>query len=177
MRHLFIAFIVLLVALSADALACPEQGETKRIAPSTGDVVLAFGQQAHPILQVPKFHPGVDYAAFLGDLVRAAGAGEVIFANRDGEFGNTVAVMHGGGVETRYGHLSRIAVAVGDCVSAGTIIGSAGSTGLSASPRGTLRSAEEWETSRSTDLRPVGWSSYVATHHICRHCRCPRPRR
>lgn len=76
----------------------------------------------------------MDYAASLGDLVRAAGAGEVIFANRDGEFGNTVVVMHGGGVETRYGHLSRIAVAVGDCVSAGTIIGFAGSTGLSASP-------------------------------------------
>src|SRR5262249_61796930 len=108
MRHLFIAFIVLLVALSADALACPEQGETKRIAPSTGDVVLAFGQQAHPILQVPKFHTGVDYAAFLGDLVRAAGAGEGVFANRDGEFGNHVVVMLGGGVVARAERLSRM---------------------------------------------------------------------
>jgi len=89
----------------------------------------------HPILQVPRFHPGVDYAARTGDLVRAAGAGEVIFVGRDGELGNTIALMHGGGVETRYGHLSRIAVAVGDCVSAGTVIGYAGSTGLSPGPR------------------------------------------
>ena len=71
----------------------------------------------------------------MDEPVRAAGAGEVIFAERDGEFGLTVAVMHGGGLETRYGHLHLVAVRVGDCVSAGTIVGFVGSTGLADRPK------------------------------------------
>jgi murein DD-endopeptidase MepM/ murein hydrolase activator NlpD len=59
----------------------------------------------------------------------------VIFADRDGEFGLTVAVTHGDGLETRYSHLARIAVMVGDCVSADALVGHVGSTGLSPGPR------------------------------------------
>jgi murein DD-endopeptidase MepM/ murein hydrolase activator NlpD len=66
---------------------------------------------------------------------QAAGAGEVVFTGRDDEFGLTVAVMHGGGLETRYGHLHLVAVRVGDCVSAGTIVGFVGSTGLADRPK------------------------------------------
>jgi murein DD-endopeptidase MepM/ murein hydrolase activator NlpD len=134
MRHPVAVYLAILTALSSEARAYPGIGEAKLTLPS-GEVLVPFGQQRHPILQVQKFHTGVDYAAMMGELVRAAGAGEVTFAERDGEFGLTVAVTHGDELQTRYGHLSRIAVTVGDCVSADTLVGYARSTGLSAGPR------------------------------------------
>jgi murein DD-endopeptidase MepM/ murein hydrolase activator NlpD len=127
-------YLELLIALSSGARACPGLGEAKLTLPS-GDVVLAFGQQKHPILVIERFHPGVDYATKTDTPVTAAGAGEVVFAERDGEFGLTVAVMHGGGLETRYGHLHLVAQRVGDCVSAETIVGYSGSTGLADRPK------------------------------------------
>jgi murein DD-endopeptidase MepM/ murein hydrolase activator NlpD len=120
----------LLFFLPLDARACP--GANGAISPQfRGAVVLDFGQQPHPLLLVPKFHAGVDYSARPGDPVPAAGAGTVVLANSDGEYGLTVAIDHGGALETRYGHLSRISVKEGDCVASGTIVGHAGSTGFS----------------------------------------------
>jgi murein DD-endopeptidase MepM/ murein hydrolase activator NlpD len=57
-------------------------------------------------------------------------AGTVLLARRMSEFGNLVSIKHADGLETRYAHLSHIAVAEGDCVGNGTVIGLAGSTGL-----------------------------------------------
>lgn len=134
MRHPFIACFALLIQLTANAQSCPSPGEAKLRLPS-GDVILAFGQQKHPILLIQKFHPGVDYARKMEEPVQAAGAGEVVFTGRDAEFGLVVAVMHGGGLEARYGHLRLVAVRVGDCVSADTIVGYVGSTGLTDRPK------------------------------------------
>ena len=80
-------------------------------------------------------HPGVDYAAPTGAIVRAAGRGCVSTAGYDGGgYGNLVVIGHRLGMTSWYGHLSSIAVRPGTCVVAGVPIGRVGSTGFSTGP-------------------------------------------
>jgi len=88
----------------------------------------------HPILKIRRPHLGVDYAAPLGTPVQAVGSGVVVSAGRKGASGNMVHLRHAGGYETKYLHLSRIAVKVGKRVDQGQVIGYVGSTGLSTGP-------------------------------------------
>jgi murein DD-endopeptidase MepM/ murein hydrolase activator NlpD len=89
----------------------------------------------HPIYKVVRPHLGVDYAAPKGTSVQAVGAGTVISAGwTSGGGGNTIAIRHSGGYETRYLHLSRIMVKRGARVGQGDIIGQVGSTGDSTGP-------------------------------------------
>ncbi len=76
-----------------------------------------------------QFHTGQDFAAPYGTRVRAAEAGRVVFAGWDGSYGRKIAISHGGGTETWYGHLSRINVKVGQRVKVGQLIGRVGATG------------------------------------------------
>jgi murein DD-endopeptidase MepM/ murein hydrolase activator NlpD len=90
----------------------------------------------HPILRIYRPHPGIDYAAPMGTPVSAAGDGKVVFAGYKGQIGNIVKIKHKGGLETHYGHLSKIPKKTrkGAKVSQGDIIGYVGSTGLSTGP-------------------------------------------
>ena len=88
----------------------------------------------HPILKVVRPHLGVDYAAPVGTPVQAVAAGTVLWTGRNGENGKSVNIRHTEGYETRYHHLSRIAVKVGAHVEQGEVIGSVGSTGLATGP-------------------------------------------
>lgn len=97
-------------------------------------LITGFGQRRHPILQVPRMHKGVDWAAEPGTPVIAAGSGRVVSAGRQGEYGNMVLIEHGAGWETVYAHLASFGVQAGDCVDAGSVIGAIGSTGLTAGP-------------------------------------------
>lgn len=82
-----------------------------------------------------RFHAGVDFPAPTGTPVAAAGSGEVVFAGASGSgWGNLVVVAHGAGVRTRYAHLSRIHVRVGQRVSTGSTIGLVGATGEATGP-------------------------------------------
>lgn len=78
-----------------------------------------------------RFHAGIDLAAAWGSPVRAARDGLVERAGWWGTYGNAVALDHGDGSETRYAHLSSVAVSVGDAVRQGDVIGYVGSTGAS----------------------------------------------
>ena len=80
------------------------------------------------------FHPGIDIAASVGTPVRAAAAGTVAFSGWDPEYGYLVVVEHGLGLETRYGHNSRLSVAVGDRVERGQLVASVGTSGRSTGP-------------------------------------------
>ena len=60
----------------------------------------------------------------------AANRGKVVYADDLGIYGECVIIDHGLGLQTLYGHLSRIAVKVGDQVQKGQIIGNTGDTGL-----------------------------------------------
>jgi murein DD-endopeptidase MepM/ murein hydrolase activator NlpD len=55
----------------------------------------------------------------------------VVAVGRSGPYGLRVAIRHGSGLETSYGHLAHALVEVGDDVDAATIVGKVGSTGLS----------------------------------------------
>ena len=75
-------------------------------------------------------HFGIDYAANRGTPVRAAGAGEIVFAAERILTGNTVVIEHLPGVFTLYYHMDTVSVFIGDTVGRGAEIGTVGKTGL-----------------------------------------------
>ncbi len=81
-----------------------------------------------------EFHAGMDIDGERGDIVVAPGAGTVIKAGWTGGYGNMIEIDHGNGLTTRYGHLSKIDVAVGESATRGQLIGYVGSTGRSTGP-------------------------------------------
>lgn len=93
-----------------------------------------FGVRSDPFLGKRALHSGIDYAARSGTPVRATAAGKVVRAGRSGGYGNLVEIDHGNGVKTRFGHMSRIDVKVGDDIMRGTQLGAVGSTGRSTGP-------------------------------------------
>ncbi len=110
-------------------------GWTSRfLMPTAGKLGSGFGMRFHPILHYWRMHTGLDIGGTLGAPVRAAAAGEVFFASWRGGYGQCIIVLHGGGMSTLYGHLSRISVHCGQTVSRGQVIGAVGSTGLSTAP-------------------------------------------
>lgn len=93
-----------------------------------------FGARTDPMLGTPAFHPGLDLRATYGTPIHATGDGKVVFAGRDGGYGNMVEIDHGNGLKTRYGHMSKILVTTGQTVREGQVIGKVGSTGRSTGP-------------------------------------------
>ena len=102
--------------------------------PVSGRVTSSFGSRFHPILGYQRFHAGLDLAATYGSPITAAADGRVVSAGWHGGYGRLVAVMHGGGIETLYGHMSQIAARPGEMVRQGQVIGYVGSSGLSTGP-------------------------------------------
>ena len=70
----------------------------------------------------------------MGTDIKVVSKGTITFAGRAGSYGNLVKVDHGNGVETWYGHCSKIYANVGDEVKAGDVIAAVGSTGNSTGP-------------------------------------------
>jgi murein DD-endopeptidase MepM/ murein hydrolase activator NlpD len=102
-------------------------------APGRG-ITSRFGNRLDPFIGRLALHAGIDFEARTGDDVRSTGAGQVTAAGPSGGYGNMVEVDHGYGISTRYGHLSRVLVSVGDRIKSGDLIGRAGSTGRSTGP-------------------------------------------
>jgi murein DD-endopeptidase MepM/ murein hydrolase activator NlpD len=78
-----------------------------------------------------RMHEGIDMAGSMGSPVYSTGDGTVVFAGVENGYGNLIRVKHDFGLETRYGHLSKIRVTVGQKVSRGDRIGDMGNTGRS----------------------------------------------
>ncbi|NLW46892.1 MAG: peptidoglycan DD-metalloendopeptidase family protein [Firmicutes bacterium] len=93
-----------------------------------------YGNRIHPITGKRRFHEGLDIAANHGNGVHAYTDGRVVEAGWNGGYGNCILVDHGNGLRTRYGHLSKISVRVGQRVKTGERIGAVGSTGTSTGP-------------------------------------------
>ncbi|HEU4754116.1 MAG TPA: peptidoglycan DD-metalloendopeptidase family protein [Armatimonadota bacterium] len=102
--------------------------------PCRAPITSGFGYRFHPILHYRRLHSGIDFGARVGTPVYAAASGEVFFASWRGGYGRCIIVLHGGGMSTLYGHLSRINVRAGQAVRRGQLIGAVGSTGLSTGP-------------------------------------------
>lgn len=110
-------------------------------APFSGGIPLAaarltsgFGMRRDPLLGGRRAHSGIDLGAPIGSPVIATADGVVRTANWVGGYGLLVALEHGGGTQTRYGHLSRLNVFGGQAVRKGDVIGFVGSTGRSTGP-------------------------------------------
>lgn len=93
-----------------------------------------FGMRNHPILGRRAGHKGIDLAAPMGTPVYAPADGVVSRASAFSSYGLYISIEHGGELQTRYGHLSRLNVADGQVVHKGDLIGFVGSTGRSTGP-------------------------------------------
>ena len=93
-----------------------------------------FGWRIDPFNGVRAFHEGMDFMAESGTQALAAAGGVVVFADFHAQYGNMVEIDHGNGLMTRYAHLAKRLVKVGDVVLSGGIIGQVGSTGRATGP-------------------------------------------
>ena len=101
---------------------------------ANGVMTSGFGNRRHPVLGSWRHHAGVDLASPYGSEIRATADGVVTKAARNGGYGLYVALTHSGGVETSYGHMSRLNVSAGQSVRRGQVIGYVGATGLATGP-------------------------------------------
>ncbi|HBB32330.1 MAG TPA: hypothetical protein DDZ80_31225 [Cyanobacteria bacterium UBA8803] len=96
--------------------------------PALAPIVLRYGWHQGADGQT-TFHSGIDLLAAAGTTVLAVDGGTVAFAKEQGTYGNLVVINHQGGRQTRYAHLSSIAVRTGQKVQPGTSLGTVGNTG------------------------------------------------
>lgn len=102
---------------------------------------------------VNTYHSGADFAAAPGTPILAAANGRVVLADTLNIRGNTVMIDHGWGVYTGYAHLTNINVAIGDTVTTGQLIGTAGSTGRVTGPH------LHWEVwVNGVPVNPLQWT-------------------
>lgn len=101
---------------------------------SGGYVSSGFGGRSAPKAGASTYHKGIDIACSVGTAVMASNGGTVTSAGWQSGYGYVVYIDHGNGVQTRYGHLSKILVSVGEKVSQGERIALSGNTGNSTGP-------------------------------------------
>jgi murein DD-endopeptidase MepM/ murein hydrolase activator NlpD len=112
-----------------DQMAFPSRAPIPGVRISSG-----FGRRIDPFTQRPAHHAGIDYSAPHGTSILASAGGRVRRAGPHGAYGRTIEIDHGDGLITRYGHVYRILVRVGDTVLPGQAIATVGSTGRSSGP-------------------------------------------
>jgi len=112
-----------------------ERGYTPSVWPVVGKLESGFGGRRNPFGgNSYEFHSGQDIDAAAGDPVVAGASGKVTFVGWQNGYGQLVVIDHGGGLTTRYGHLSHIDVAQGQTVERSQSIGRVGSSGRSTGP-------------------------------------------
>jgi len=94
----------------------------------------SYGWRMDPILGKRAFHEGIDFSAAHGEPIYATAGGIVKKASRSGAYGNLITINHGGGLQTRYAHISKILVKKGDIVKKEDLIAYVGNTGRSTGP-------------------------------------------
>lgn len=109
-------------------------GTGKMLWPARGRITSKFGWRYHPVIKKKKYHNGLDIAVPSGTPVLAADSGVVLVSGWRGGYGNFVALDHGNGISTCYGHNSKLLVKAGEKVIKGQTIAYSGNTGLSTGP-------------------------------------------
>ena len=137
--------------------------------PVAGPIRSAYGRRRDPFTGASELHRALDIGALYGTVVRTPADGRVIFARRQANYGNLLVVDHGGGITTRFGHLSRFESEVGERVGKGDVIGYVGNSGRTTGPH------LHYEV-RVND-RPLNPRNYlpVATSAIAESARSPHP--
>jgi murein DD-endopeptidase MepM/ murein hydrolase activator NlpD len=112
-----------------------DRGYTPTVWPVIGKLESGFGGRSNPFGGGSyEFHSGQDIDAAWGDPVVSGASGTVTFVGWQNGYGQLVVIDHGGGLTTRYGHLSHIDVAQGQTVARSQFIGRVGTTGRSTGP-------------------------------------------
>ncbi len=101
---------------------------------SGGRLSSGFGKRPRPTAGASTYHKGVDWATPTGTTVVASCGGTVIKAGWGSGYGYVVYIRHEDGRETRYAHLSKVLVSVGQTVVQGQKIALSGNTGVSSGP-------------------------------------------
>ncbi|WP_328878666.1 M23 family metallopeptidase [Streptomyces sp. NBC_00299] len=140
------------------------EAERKRllsyVAPISGSYV-STGYKTGGALWSSGSHTGVDFHAASGTSVHSVAAGAVVEAGWDGSYGNQVVIKMNDGTYTQYGHMSSIAVSVGQTVTPGQQIGLSGATGNVTGPHlhFEARTTQEY----GSDIDPV---AYLRSHGV-----------
>ena len=107
---------------------------TPNLWPVKGAITSHYGNRADPFNGEAEMHLGLDISALFGARVLAPADGIILYAERKADYGNLIVISHGNGLTTRYGHLSRFLVKVGQKVKRNDVIGLVGKTGRTTAP-------------------------------------------
>jgi len=107
---------------------------TPSVWPIKGAITSHYGNRADPFNGEAELHLGLDISALYNAQIHAPADGVVIYSERKAAYGNLLIVDHGNGLTTRYGHLSRSLVTIGQRVKRGDVIALVGTTGRSTAP-------------------------------------------
>jgi murein DD-endopeptidase MepM/ murein hydrolase activator NlpD len=102
--------------------------------PVNGRLLSRFGEREDPFSGEGAMHTGVDISAGMGTPVHAAADGIVAFSEFFAGYGRMVVIDHGGGMTTRYAHLSKFEVVTGQEIRRGDVLGYSGASGRVTSP-------------------------------------------
>jgi murein DD-endopeptidase MepM/ murein hydrolase activator NlpD len=122
-------FVLQIAELRAEKLL-----STPSMWPVAGPIRSAYGRRLDPFTGANEQHRALDIGALYGSLIRTPADGRIIYAQRRADYGNLIVVDHGGGISTRFGHLSRFEATVGDRVQKGDVIGYVGNSGRTTGP-------------------------------------------
>ncbi len=100
------------------------------------EIASNYGQRYHPILQIERFHNGIDWVVPKGTKVFSAAEGTIDYVGKKGKLGEVVIIDHGKGLKTIYANLSKAdnKLKKGDLVEQGEQIAYSGNSGLSDKP-------------------------------------------
>ena len=115
--------------LNTAKLRAERWSSTPSIWPVKGPITSKFGPRVSPFTGKKALHAGIDIGSPRGTEIRAPSAGKVVIAAYDARMGKFIRIDHGFGIETTYGHLSKMHVKYGQKVKRGDLIGLVGSTG------------------------------------------------
>lgn len=118
--------------------------------PSIGKVTSEFGMRLSPFDGMRQFHAGLDIGAPQGAPIKAPADGVVTFVGDFDTLGNTIVLDHGASIMTRFGHIHKMLVKVGQRVKRGAVIGTVGNTGRSTGPH---LHYEVWIRNQAVDPR------------------------
>ena len=102
--------------------------------PIHGQIDSEYGMRRSPFSGKRQHHKGIDIGSPPGTPVRSPAPGIVIAAHSGGGYGRNVVLDHGNGIESRYAHLKKVDVTVGQRVEKGDVVGLVGSSGRSTGP-------------------------------------------
>jgi lipoprotein NlpD len=106
------------------ALEIPASFPAHLIWPLSGAITSSFGSE-----RMREHHEGIDIDGVMGQVVRAAAPGRVVWAGSERGYGNLVIIDHGGGLSTLYAHASRLLVGPDETVESGEPVAEVGDTG------------------------------------------------